>query len=312
MRRVLVLLFALALPVPSLAASTVTVQTVIPDEQVQQMVDAEKAFARKAYDTNIRDAFFANMAEDAILFRPTPVNGKDFFRNRPANPGPILTWYPSYAELSGSNEMGWTTGPWEYRPAKDKEPTAWGHFATIWRRDTKGRFKVLLDEGHSCKRPPQDSLTWARLPGTKQDVSLPELSNAQSALIAADAGYSQLLAEQGVGAALTRYADDDVRLLREDKPELRGIADAGKALAHEWDGGVAAWNVQPGGISVATDLAFTYGMVTLGPKAKDAPDGRKVFRVWRRKPGLDWKLALDVTNALPPPPPAPATAPKKP
>jgi hypothetical protein len=37
-----------------------------------------------------------------------------------------------------------------------------------------------------------------------------------------------------------------------------------------------------------------------------------VFRVWRRKPGLDWKLALDVTNALPPPPPAPATAPKKP
>jgi len=308
MRRVFLLVFALGLPASSFAASTVTVRTGLPDPEVQQLVEAERAFAKKALDTNIRDAFFENMAEDAILFRPTPVNGKDFFRTRPANPGPVLTWYPSYAELSGTGDMGWTTGPWEFRSAKDKQPEAWGHFASVWRRNFKGKFQVLFDEGHSCPQPPQDSLTWARLPGTldgKDMVPLAELAATHQALIAVDAGYSKLLAEQGVGAALARYADDDVRVLREEKPELRGVAPAGKALEHEWDAGVTAWDVKVGGMSQANDLAYTYGLAQLGAKAKDSPDGRKVFRVWRRKPGNEWKLALDVTNPVPPTPPAP-------
>ena len=308
MRRAFILVFALALPVSSLAASTVTVQTGPPDVQTQELVDAERAFAKKALDTNIRDAFFENMDMEAILFRPTPVNGKEFFRNRPANPGPVLAWYPSYAELSGTGDMGWTTGPWEFRAAKDKAPEAWGHFASVWRRDTKGKFHVLLDEGHSCPKPPQDSLTWARLPGMLKGgdlISLPELVATQNSLNAIDAGYSKLLVEQGVGAALARYADDDVRVLREEQPELRGIEQAGKTLAHEWDSGVAAWDLRVGALSKSNDLAFTYGIAKMGEKAKDSPDGRKVFRVWRRRPEGEWKLALDVTNPVPPPPPAP-------
>jgi ketosteroid isomerase-like protein len=309
MRRVALLVFALALPAAAFAASTVTVQSGPPDEQVQRLVDAERAFAKKALDTNIRDAFFENMAEEAILFRPTPVNGKEFFRGRPANPGPVLAWYPSYAELSGTGDMGWTTGPWEFRPAKDKKPEAWGHFASVWSRDTKGKFHVLLDEGHSCpKAPPQDSLTWARLPGSlngREMVPLAELSATREALTATDAAYSQLLVEKGVGEALARHADDDVRLLRDERAELRGMKDAGKELAKEWAAGATAWDVKIGGMSQANDLAFTYGIVTLGAKAKDSPDGRKVFRVWRRRPGAEWKLALDVTNPVPPPPPAP-------
>jgi ketosteroid isomerase-like protein len=134
---------------------------------------------------------------------------------------------------------------------------------------------------------------------------LAEFVAAQGSLVAVDAAYSKLVAEQGVGAALARYADDDVRVLREDRPQLQGVDAAGKALEHEWDAGVTAWDVKAGGMSAANDLAFTYGIAKLGAKAKDSPDGRKVFRVWRRKPGNEWKLALDVTNPVPPTPPAP-------
>src|SRR5678815_973412 len=101
MRRALLFVFVLALPASSFAAGAVTVRTGLPDPEVQQLVEAERAFAKMAQATNIRDAFFANMDDESILFRPTPVNGKDFYRTRPANPGPVLTWYPSYAELSG-------------------------------------------------------------------------------------------------------------------------------------------------------------------------------------------------------------------
>jgi ketosteroid isomerase-like protein len=313
MSRALAGFVLLALPMSAFAGSTVTVQTSAPDGQVADLVAAERGFARMALETNIRDAFFENMANDAILFRPTPVNGKEFFRGRPANPGPVLSWYPSYAELAGSGDLGWTTGPWEYRSAKDTAPEAWGHFATVWQKQTDGKFKVLLDEGHSCARPPQDSLTWARLPGVLKDgelVGLAEFQGAHRLLLDADAGYSKLLVTQGIGAALAQYADADVRVLREDQPEYQGAAAAGKALEHEWEAGVKAWDTRAGGMSRTTDLAFTYGTVTLGEKAKHAPQGRKVFRIWRRQPGIaGWKLALDVTNAVPPPPPPPA--PKK-
>ena len=298
----------LLLPTLAFAGSSVTVQTGPPDDQVSSLVAAEKAFAQKALDTNIRDAFFDAMDNDAVLFRPTPVNAKQFFAGRPANPGPVLTWYPSYAELSGSGDLGWTTGPWEFRSAKDKQPEAWGHFATIWRRQTNGKYKVMFDEGHSCAKPPQDTLTWARLSGTQKPgefVELRALSESQSALLKADAAYSQALVAEGMAAALAKFADDDVRVLRDDRPQFQGIEAAGKALEGEWKSGVTQWDIRAGGMSQTIDLGYTYGVATMGKGAKDSPNGRKVFRVWRRKPGDDWKLALDVTNPVPAPPPAP-------
>lgn len=313
MRRALAFAF-LVLPVFA-RASTVTVQNGPPDGDVQALVDAERGFARMAQTTSINEAFLEHMADDAILFRPTPVNGKEFFKAKTPNPGPWLLWYPSYAELSGSGDLGWTTGPWEFHPAKDKPAVAWGHFATVWQKQPSGKWRVLLDEGHSCATPPQDSLAWARLPGTLKDnepITLVEFQQATKTLMDTDQGYSNALATKGVEGALAAYADDDVRLLREDKPWFQGAAAAGKALEHEWDAGAKAWDVKPGGISKSGDLAFTYGIVTLGEKAKDSPDGRKVFRIWRRKPGgSDWKLALDVTNPVPPPP-KPVAAAKKP
>ena len=51
---------------------------------------------------------------------------------------------------------------------------------------------------------------------------------------------------------------------------------------------------------------------------KSDPTRRNIMRIWRRAPGEDWKLALDVTIPLPPgetetrPAPPPAPEPKKP
>jgi ketosteroid isomerase-like protein len=312
MRRALLLLAVLALP--AFAEPTVNVQTGPPDEGIAPMVNAEMAFAKKALDTNIRDAFFENMDDEGIVFRPTPVNAKEFFRGRPQNPGPVLTWYPSYAEIAGSGDLGWTTGPWEYRSAKDKEPEAWGHFATVWRRGIRGQWKVLIDEGHSCPRPPQDSLTWAHLAGRTQADGTPSLAafaKANTSMIAADAAYSKALESEGMAKALAAWADDDVRLLREDQPEFRGAAKAGEALEHEWDGGVTSWDLRPGAVARTADLGFIYGIATMKAAGKSGTNARKVFRVWHRKPEGQWRLALDVTNPAPPPP-APPKAPKKP
>jgi ketosteroid isomerase-like protein len=309
--RRLAVLLVLALPSIANAEGIVRVQHGVPETEVAALVAAENEFCKMAAATSIRDAFFDYMANDAILFRPGPVNGKEFFRTRPSNPGPALTWHPTYAELASTGDLGWTTGPWEYRSAKDKPAKAWGHFASVWKKQTNGKWKVMFDEGHSCKAPADDSLTWGRLSSKtpEGDVALiKQFTTAHTRLLEADGAYSQALVADGIGGALAKFGDEDVRVLREDQPLLVGAEASGKALEHEWDGGAKAWDTSAGTISNGTDLAVTYGTVTLAAKGKVKAEDRKVFRIWRRAPDGGWKLALDVTNPMPAPAPPPKNA----
>ena len=317
------LAFALLVALPTAAPAFPLVQKVTapPEGDALGLVTAEREFCKKAAESSIRDAFFENMSDDAVIFRPGPVNAKEFYQGRPSNPGPVLNWWPTYAEVAGSGNLGWTTGPWEYRSAKDKPAEAFGHFATVWQKQSGGKWRVLIDEGHSCAKPPSDSLSWARgrgrLDETLQMPKLAVFSQSYEDLQAADSGYSQALTAKGIQAALTEFADEDVLLYREDKPALVGVAAAGKGLAHEWDAGATAWDLRAGAIATSLDLAFTYGTVDVPAHGKEKAGSRKVFRIWRRGADGPWKLCFDATNGMPPPPAAakpptpPAAAPSR-
>ena len=306
-RRTLPWALALALAASGLAAAAplVTPRQSAPPDDVAQMIEAERAFCKKAALTSIRDAFYEYLAPGAILFRPGPIDGKAYYLDRPSNPGPILNWSPSYAEMAASGDLGWTTGPWDYRSAADKPVEAWGHFATVWQKQPRGDWKAIIDDGHSSAKPPDESLTWARIGGKDEPdpelIQLAALSQAHQRLLDTDRAYSEALTQKGVAAALSEFGDVDVRILRDDQPTYQGVAAAGSALAHEWDRGARAWDMKAGAISKTGDLAFTYGVVDLPPGKKTDPPGRNVFRVWRRIAQGPWKLALDVTNPMPVP-----------
>jgi ketosteroid isomerase-like protein len=303
--------FALLVALPTAAPAFPLVQKVTdaPEGAALELVKAEREFCKKAAESSIRDAFYENMASDGVIFRPGPVKAKEFYQGRPSNPGPVLTWWPTYAEIAGSGDLGWTTGPWEYRSAKDKPAEAFGHFATVWQKQTNGKWRVLIDEGHSCAQPPPDSLSWARgrgrLDETTQMPKLAVFSRSHEDLRAVDDGYSQALTAKGIQAALTEFADEDVLLYREDKPAVVGVAAAGRDLAHEWDAGATAWDLRVGAIATSLDLAFSYGTVDVPAHGKEKAGSRKVFRIWRRGADGPWKLCFDATNVMPPPPAPP-------
>src|SRR4028118_570746 len=75
------------------------------------LVANERAFAKKAVDTNHRDAFLAYIAEDGVVFSPDPQPGKETLQKRPV-PQSVLNGWPTYADISRSGDLGWTTGPW--------------------------------------------------------------------------------------------------------------------------------------------------------------------------------------------------------
>jgi ketosteroid isomerase-like protein len=279
---------------------------------IASLVGAEQRFCARARETSIRDAFFEALDDNSIVFHPGPVNGKEFYRGRPSNPGPILHWGPSYAEISNFGDLGWTTGPWEFTGPKDKKPSAYGHFATVWQFGIDHKWHALIDFGHSCPQAPAEEMRFAREGGDKTAerlMSLAEFTRSNSSLMSADSAYSQDLAHAGVGTALGHWADPDVRLYREDKAPLVGAEAAGKALANEWEHGVVAWGMAPGAIAKSGDLGFTYGTADLPFGKKGEPTRRNIMRIWRRAPGEDWRLALDVTIGQPPAAAAMAPAP---
>jgi len=116
---------------------------------LDKLVATERAFAKAAAETSTKEAFLKFLADDAIVFEPTAVNGKEVWNKRPPSVG-LLSWEPVWADISADGTIGYTTGPWEFRPkGKDGEPVAFGQYVTIWKKQENGEFKAVLDIGIS-------------------------------------------------------------------------------------------------------------------------------------------------------------------
>jgi ketosteroid isomerase-like protein len=119
---------------------------------VRAIVEQERAFSAASVAKSTRDAFMEFLADDSLLFRPGPVPGKMFIRNRPAPPGKLV-WAPTFADAASSEDIGYTTGPYEFRKAEMTEtPQSWGHYVSIWRKQRDGSWKVEVELGVSHEK----------------------------------------------------------------------------------------------------------------------------------------------------------------
>src|SRR5215203_4389375 len=115
---------------------------VMGQSALQEMVKTEQAFSKMAEEKDTRDAFMAFIAEDGLLFRPGAVNGKKWMLEHPvpsSDKKPLLAWQPSFAGIAEAGDIGFTTGPWEFKSdIKDGKPSGYGHFVTVWKKQPNG------------------------------------------------------------------------------------------------------------------------------------------------------------------------------
>src|SRR5205823_12844693 len=122
------------------------------EKVVGSLIAAEKAYAKLAAEKGFREASISVFADDAVIFAPSAVNGKKFWREAKENPA--ITWRPAFASISRSGELGYTTGPWESSKGRDaQKPEESGHFVTIWQKNKDNPWKVALDVGLSQPHP---------------------------------------------------------------------------------------------------------------------------------------------------------------
>jgi ketosteroid isomerase-like protein len=274
--------------------------------QLDTLVAAERAFADSTAKLGIRDGFLAFLADDAMLFRPRPVEGKAWMTDHPAVAG-LLSWRPAYADIASSADLGYTTGPWEYRRngAADTN-VAYGCFVTIWRKTADGTWKVAIDVGIGT---PQPSLLSAskrveNTLGSEKPSSRPAspVSTLQDELMKADQDYSKASSEIGVQAACRAIAAANIRLFRDGLSPVKGPEALKTFLSTRTE--KTSWKPAQAEVALGGDLGYTYGETEY---AKSDTTNVKAFasylHVWRKQADGKWRIVIDIENPIPPPAP---------
>ena len=253
---------------------------------VRSLIAAERAFARHSERAGIKESFIANLGTDGLLFRPGPLNGLNWLTTHPAAKG-YLSWDPEVAAISSSGELGFTTGPWEFRAAGPKDSVSGaGHYVTVWRRDSTGTWKMAVDIGTSHR--------WIAKP---EDAVGSVISRANS--LGAEAQQQLFARDSAVGrgapqsASLLGALADDARVHREGAVPALGIANVRQAFAGD-DRPYHSKRLG-GEISRAGDFGYTYGEYELVASFTHPAQRGFYLRLWRVDDDA-WRVILDLAQ----------------
>lgn len=116
------------------------------DSPKEQVLAAERAFARSMAERNLT-AFASFVSDEAVFFTgPEPLRGKAavvagwarFFEGARAP----FSWEPDQAEVLVSGTLALTTGP-----VRNPAGMVTGRFNSIWRQESPGVWRVVFDKG---------------------------------------------------------------------------------------------------------------------------------------------------------------------
>lgn len=283
--------------VPTLAAFAVSIaqcgapqaKALPPD--LASLVEAERSFAHASVSKGMRVAFLDYLADDAIVFRPQPVSGKKWYRSRPQLPA-ILAWEPEFADVSTSNDLGYTTGPWALRPDSIAEAGAFGHYVSVWRRGADREWEVAIDAGISHARVDRPKSI-----GTPSADKPADVVTQQEALAAVQQEERDFVeaAARGIEDAFDTFGSEDVRVYRDGDLPTIGKDKARALLAKQ--PGTRSMQTTAAEVSRDGDMAFTYGRcdVTYNEKVSTS----YYLRIWKRMPDTTWKIVLDLDSPVP-------------
>jgi ketosteroid isomerase-like protein len=291
------------------------------DSGLQGLLSTEYAFAGKA-GASVRTAFLEYLAEDSLVLEPQPVPGRAHYTAAKEN-ADRLEWYPSIADIAGSHDLGFTTGPWVYTAAAGGPPIH-GDFLTVWKRDAGCRWRIEVDGGVSHDAPAdaepklaadrqQEALPLHDAPQSPNAAPSPRTGLSTNAgaspstapsptLVAADAvgraisDFQGAAAGDGIPAGLRTYARTmDFRFLAEGEAPL-GLAAAVTYLSGHTIHG--AWREQARGRAADSSLAYSVGEFGEANKMVYA-----YVQVWQYDPKVaNWGLRILLLNPLPPAP----------
>jgi len=131
----------------------------VSQKQTDSIIKTDIAFSDMSVKEGNQKAFMFYCSDSAILFREGsyPIIGRDSllasFMKRKSS-GRTLSWKPIKADISLSNDLGYTIGEWllTLPDSSGKIQEYRGHYFTIWKKQTDGKWKFVVDGGTSLRK----------------------------------------------------------------------------------------------------------------------------------------------------------------
>jgi len=265
------------------------------NDPLEDMVRTEQHFAARALVVGWRQAFLEYFADSASGFDGDQVaRAKDLFRRLPDPPKDLrLIWEPRYGDIAASGDLGYLTGPVRRtNPAVKQGRPQHSIYASVWKRQADGSFRVVMDMGVPTPAPVMFPAGFTRAPQTDRYARTTSVASAVMSLRDTDAALTNAL-RRGQSDA---YRDHLARGARFHRPDMMPIV--GEQAIVAW---LAAQPRYATGeptfadTSMAGDLGYTYGTYALADR--QASHGFYV-RVWSRGRDGVWRVALDVLQPV--------------
>lgn len=273
-----------------LAAALLTATPVHAEIDPSAVVAAERAFAADGLALGIRQSFLKHSTADAIVFGAEPVNAQQTYAARPEAPHPPLVWWPLWAGIARSGDLGFTTGP----ATLGGKATGW--YFTVWARQPGGEWKWVYDGGSASAHgdaPPQGStpvyLTASTGPTITREKAMSQVRAAEDRLASAAAENAQ--------SAYLAVLSKDARVTGSASVPATSPEAVGRELATR--ASTIAFSPLGGSASNAGDLAWTYGQARW--ISEGASQRGHYVRIWQSR-AEGWRLVFD--QILPVPKPA--------
>lgn len=253
------------------------------------VIAAERAFAARAAEVGVAQSFLDFMTDDAIVFSPGPVNARELYGARPPGKapkdgGPLLAWWPNWAGISRSGDLGFTTGPAELNGRRSV------NYFTIWRKQPDGGWKWVYDGGasDSSRGRPADAPVEILPPGDRRPIT------AAAALHQVGVEETRLAATAATDlrGAFRAVLAPDARMQGSTLPPATTPQAIERELATRSP--AIAFTPLGGGASDVGDLAWTYGQARWTPAGAgaDAAAMGHYVRIWQRRTD-GWRLVFD-------------------
>lgn len=255
---------------------------------LQQLFDAELDFDRMAAEKGAKSAFLELLADDAVIFRPDAINGKEFWKSRTEPPSRMIRT-PVFYDISSSGLLGYTTGSWQlFLAAKPDAPVQLGQFVTVWEKKPDGKFRASVDITITHDGPLSVE-TNGPTSGKGRDPNKRQLSAADPSM-----NFLKLsMSSKAAAAAYKEFADREIRFLRDGEPPIIGK----KNVVRETKNYRSLEFPKKTSLFQSNDLAYVWNPCVFSNNDEGSERGN-CLQIWKLR-NEKWSIVIGVFARLP-------------
>jgi ketosteroid isomerase-like protein len=267
----------------------------IESEELKSMLRTEFDFIAAARKQSTRAAFLAYLTDETIMFSgPQAVKGKKLFEDRQEDES-LLAWEPDFADIAGSGDFGYDTGPSSYRKSRtDEKPLSFGSFVSVWKKQPDGNWKLAIDIG-IYPQPSVGNIT-LKTSGSQLLKRAVQNKGSKEDLIRREIGFIHEFEKKAI-SAYQASSSNEVRLYRMDHAPAVGLAGMSSILKWQHGHQKIKYHVIDGECASSGDLGYVYGSATIEAVEGSAEKIKANYlRIWKKEQGENWKMVVDVVS----------------